>query len=187
MRLLEFSSGLRSNRPMIWFAVRVPAQKEFIAEHILREEGGLNVYLPIEHKWRRRTRAGMDRRRRLVAVPLLTRYLFVGFETVPIPWHKIFCFDFVGSVVGSNGTPRPIAEPVMEHVRSLSASPLRAEPYTLPKLKIGEHVKIISGPFAENMLRVRRITDRKIKGILERSILGQHEVEVPLDQLEAAQ
>src|SRR5687768_16447781 len=95
----------------MWYAVRVTAQKEFVAESVLREHGGFQIFVPVENKWRRYSQ--YDKRRRLVSQPMLVRYLFAGFDAVPVPWWTLFQFQIVRSVVGSGGVPRAIPERLM--------------------------------------------------------------------------
>jgi transcription antitermination factor NusG len=92
----------------VTYALRVPSQREFAVERILRESG-FDIRIPIKHVVCRRHPHA--RRKDLRAVPQYRGYVFVTFGISEIPaWGEIFDLKLVRGVVGENGKPVPIPE-----------------------------------------------------------------------------
>lgn len=130
-----------------WFAIRVPAQKEFRVEHILLGAGRI-VYLPCGKRWKRINH--IDRRRREIPWPLYPGYLFVDCDNPQfeeLHWHEI-----PYRVVGSDGVPRAVSAKALEAVKNLKDKKT-GEPITMSD----EWVRATQRALREERLGIARV------------------------------
>jgi transcription antitermination factor NusG len=149
-----------------WFAIRVPPQKEFAAEALLRE-AGFRIFIPIGHRVRafRRTK-----RKVVIGLPKLTGFLFVGFEfDEEPPWLTIMRYAIVQNVFTYEGVPRQFSENEMVRIFGLSQ---HVVPYSRPR-KTKRHWRqrnaadIIAGPFQGRKVRMIELMSGEIEALYE--------------------
>jgi transcription antitermination factor NusG len=122
----------------LWFAVQTYSRQEKVAAGQLTLKG-VNNYLPLVarlHQW--------SDRRKEVEMPLFPCYLFV--QITPSAERRVEVLQ-VGGVIGFIGAQRqglPIPDKQIEDVRTLLQNKISLDPY--PFLKIGQRVRICSGP-----------------------------------------
>lgn len=166
---------------MNWYALRTAPQKEFAVETILKGYG-LKAFCPREIKWRR---VGRHRKTR-VEYPMLSRYLFVSGGD---PWEILRDHRHRGvqGVVGVSGRPAPIPEHAIERLARLSgaAIPTRTTPIRR-SFVAGDEVEIVSGPFRGYLVPIESIHGRTAKVLMKLFNSPTFEVEIALDDLEAA-
>lgn len=86
-----------------WFPLRVTPGRERLAR-LLLEDRGIVTFVPTEAKWRNRTKQDRARRQKqLIEYPWHPGLLFVGI-TRPYPWHDVFCWDVVRSIISPTPT-----------------------------------------------------------------------------------
>lgn len=85
----------------MWFAFRVPPQKELRAAKILRDKG-FRAVVPVARKWRRKNR--FQKCRTIQQYPLMYGYVLMRFEGA-VPWFELFSLSFIQGVVGFDGKP----------------------------------------------------------------------------------
>lgn len=170
-----------------WYALRTPANKEFIAQEILTQKG-LVTYCPTDKRWRRRNR--YQKQKELIGYALLPRTVFVGFPAgIPL-WFDLFRLTCISSVVGINGEPRRLDSGGMMNLIGKFANGIqrpKEEQHMLTgrEFKAGDLVRIVDGPFDGMMVPVHEIRGREARVFME--LFGaRHEVGVAVDTLEAA-
>jgi len=143
-----------------WYVVATHSRKESLAERHLRNQD-FEIFLP--------TRLKTVRHARKVSTgpaPLFPGYLFVNLDESSVRWRAINGTIGVRYLLAAGD--RPLALP-SGFVSALKA--LTVEGGTLsfaPHLKIGEEVKVLSGPFAEKIGVLQRLDDRgRVRVLLE--------------------
>lgn len=168
---------------MNWYCLRTAPQKEIALAEILRDQFGLSTFCPIETRWRRVP--GTVRKRRPVTYAMLPRYMFVRCD---YPWEIIRAHRHRGiqGVVGIDGRPAPISEQAIERLIRISGTlvPTNTAPIRR-SFNVGDQVEIVSGPFRGHLVPIESINGRAAR-VLMQMLGGETEVEIPLDQLEAA-
>lgn len=139
---------------MIWYALSVPRQKEFIVESILSEEG-FDVRVPVIHNAKRIHRKA--KKTVLSAAAHFPSWVFIGFNDDEIPdWDNIKRFSIIRGLV-ANGRGDPIAFPA--HVmgalmRDFHQRPVRYTREVRKKYRTGILAEIISGPYRDRRVRI---------------------------------
>ena len=170
-----------------WYALRTPAQKEFIAQEILTQKG-LVTYCPTDKRWRRRNR--YQRQKELLSYAMIPRTVFIGFKPgVPL-WFDIFALPAISSVVAINGKPMRLDEQGMANLITRYSNGIQRPDeekhmQTGKEFKAGDVVRIVEGPFDGLTVPVHEIRGREAKVFLE-LFGGRHEVLLATEILEAA-
>lgn len=178
---IEHAGGLQ------WYALRTPAQKEFVAQEILGRRG-ITTFLPVERKWRRRNK--YTKQKELRSYPLLVRYIFAGFVPgIPL-WFNIFNIPTITGCVGLNGEPKELDNAAVcrfigKYPNGLQRPDEEQYMQTGKEFTIGEHVRISDGPFEGIVVPVVNILGKDAELFVE-LFGGRHKVRIRMDKLEAA-
>jgi len=172
---------------MPWFLIRLPSQKEFVAERIL-DDAGLIVFVPEEVKFRKSSRyAKRTDPKRAIRYPLIAGYALVAFPPGR-DWGDLFRFSLVLGVISRAGAPAVIPFAQVERLlRRHSAGEFvapRAQQWmrTYREFAVGDRVEVLDGPFEGRVFDVTEIRGQAAPVII--SILGgEQEVEIPLRML----
>lgn len=171
---------------LIWFAIRVPPQKETIAKKILGDNG-VTVFLPIRHKLSRANR--FTKRKQAYERPLLVGYLFVAFQGMPA-WHLVFRFPrLVQYVLGDKGHPIQISSELIDALKvKARGSDIRALRRAMPQaprhpIRAGKKVKVKIGPYENFIVRVEKVIGDKAR-ITLRMFGSSRSMAISLDRLE---
>lgn len=153
------------------YALRVPPQREFAVERILRSDG-FDVRVPIKHRLCRQHRNA--KRMEARAFPLYVGYVFVTFCAFEQPaWRELFRFDVVKGVIGENGNPTPIPERAM---RRILLGSQRVVPYlqasrrlrgTKRHARARHNAEIVSGPYQGREVRITELSGRDVGAIYQ--------------------
>lgn len=167
----------------IWYAFRVPPQKEFVAQTILTRRG-FTAVVPSEVRFLRRSRSSRKTRER--TSPLLHGYVLIPFEGEP-QWHHLFNLGIIQSVVGFGGVPAQIRPDAIDAILKLSRIPVphRSSVNTRRSLAIGDCATLNGRGFQNYPVRVEEIKGEAAKVMLE-MFGATREVFVSLSELEAA-
>jgi len=101
------------------------------------EQKAIEVFLPTVSRWSR-----WKDRKKQIEWPLFPGYCFARFA--PAARHAVLTCDGVVHIVGTGGVPSPIPPEEIDSLRRLVESELAYDP--CPLVKIGETVKVVSGP-----------------------------------------
>lgn len=167
----------------IWYAFRVPPQKEFVAKEIMRRRG-YNAIVPIEIKQCRPNRYA--KRKEPKEYPMLLGYLFIE---VPqrVPWYDLFRYRIVQGVVGMGGRPTTIPEAAIGSLMEKSGTdiPHVYAKNTRTSFGVGDDVVVTHGPFCGFEGKVEKIKGAKARAVFNG--LGiVDSIDIPLDMLRAA-
>lgn len=175
-----------------WHVVQVVPQRErAVAEEI--EKLGLAAYVPLELcKVAVRERL----RYREMLRPMIPGYVFAGFDPACTTWlsilphpHEPSGIDGVLRLFMIEARPVPIAEPIMDYIRSTEAEGRdhgRCRKRAPIGVKVGEVVRVLSGPFAAFFGLVTDIDRKERRVIVEMDIFGRKvPVELLPDQVES--
>ena len=143
-----------------WFAVNVRPRAERIAVANLDRQG-FRHFLPQQKKTIRHARQF-----RTVLAPLFPGYLFVALDLGRERWRAINGTFGVVSLVRTGDEPRPVPAGIVEALMELSQgdSIVRFE----RQLEVGQRIKMIAGPFAEQLGTLDRLDDQgRVRVLLE--------------------
>jgi transcription antitermination factor NusG len=146
-----------------WLVLLVPPAKERTAE-VMLSAAGLTIFLPTEVRMCRVSRHAKRREPR--EFPALPRYLFLGVRGF-IPWNDIRRYRAViQQVLGWNGNPICLEEEAM--VKMLTAmGEMEAAANARPRqITVGDHCRILSGPFANHKVRIEEIRGKRARIII---------------------
>jgi len=150
-----------------WFVVHTRANEEQRAlGHLQRQ--GFTAYLPQCRRWRRHAR-----RRELVRRPLFPRYLFVALDLESARWRPILSTVGVAGLVQHGERPTPVPEGVVEELRACEAAGEFDVTHSAARLRLGDVVRITSGPFADLIGKFSGMADRERVFVLL-DLLGRH-------------
>lgn len=157
-----------------WFAFYTTARHEKkVAQHLNVRE--IEVFLPTyrpTHRWKNGVKVELE-------LPLFPSYIFArvsGRQQV-----RVLEVPGVLSLVGSRNAPTPLADDLIESLRS-TLPLLKCEPH--PYLKVGERVRVHSGPLAGMVgVLVRKKNDFRIVLTVD-LIMQSVAVEVDASQVE---
>ena len=161
-----------------WYVVNTLPHREFRAKHQL-EKQGIYVFVPQRIKTVRHARKLTN-----VQVPFFPRYIFVELDLTFHRWRSVNGTFGVKSLIMQGDAPHPVPQGIIETmIASVDHSGLlRFE----NELKTGSKVRLIAGPFAEQLGILDRLDDsgriRVLLNIMGRAI----SVQAPRDYAIAA-
>lgn len=150
-----------------WYVVRSAPRKEFFAASQL-ENQSFRTFVP---RLRRTVRHA--RRTQTVLAPLFPRYLFVAMDVDRVRWRSILGTFGVAQLIMSGERPKPVPDGVVENLAE--ASDLAGAVSFRDRLRVGDDVRFVSGPFAELIGRLVDLDDAGRVGVLL-EIMGSERV-----------
>ena len=143
-----------------WYVVHTHPNAEMKAvAHLERQ--GYEIYLPRYRKWRRHAR-----RRELVWRPLFPRYLFIALDLLQTRWRPILSTVGVSRLVRGGDKPVPVASGLVEEIQEQERCHLFDENAQVAHLRIGDLVRVINGPFADQIGKFCTVGDHERISIL---------------------
>lgn len=172
---------------LLWFALLVPPQMEFVAQKILRRYG-LRTFVPVRREWRRRNK--FVKTKELQEYPIAPRYVFAGFDRRFPLWFDLFNLPVISGAVGLNGEPLKIPGKAMARLIQRTGGGLNAPAVqkfmrTHHEFTVGQIVEVLDGPFEGRRVPVVEIRGHRALLLLE-LFGGQHEIDVSMEVLQAA-
>ncbi len=157
LRAVDFLEGPR------WYVVRSRPHKELYAATNLQNQA-FRTFVPQISKTVRHAR-----RTKTVSAPLFPRYLFVSLDLSRDLWRSVRGTFGVSCLVMDGDRPRPVPQGLVEQLIAITNGTggidFRAA------LTPGQHVRFITGPFAEKIGRLVSLDDAgRVAVLLE--ILG---------------
>jgi transcription elongation factor/antiterminator RfaH len=134
-----------------WFAVNTQPFAEARAQRNL-ENQGFRIFMP-----RRRKMLRHARKLTVVEAPLFPRYLFVAFDPHRDQWRKINSTFGVSRLVMRGETPNPVPNGVIEALIAVTVDGGIVD--LAAKLQEGSLVRVMAGPFAEQLARLEQLDD----------------------------
>ena len=148
-----------------WFAVNTQPHQEDRAEINLKRQG-YDAYLPVRRKTRRHAR-----RVDVVRAALFPSYIFVNLDTEQQGWSAINSTFGVRRLISQNGRPAALPDGFVENLQDMvDEDGFIVE--NVEKFKVGDKLKILSGPFADTIGTLLNLPDRDRIAMLL-SVLGR--------------
>jgi transcriptional antiterminator RfaH len=145
-----------------WYVVHTHARAEGKAQENLRRQG-YEVFLPLTRRWYRHAR-----RREAVLSPLFPRYLFVGFDVARTRWRSIFSTIGVSTLLCQGEMPIRVPQPVVDQIRLAEEAGAFDQTSGLGKLRPGDSVRVLDGPFADIIGRLQsQLSADRVRVLLE--------------------
>jgi transcription antitermination factor NusG len=143
-----------------WYVTRTLPNRENLAATNLQRMG-FRIFAP---RFRRIVRHA--RKTRSVLAPLFPSYVFVILNLTKDRWRSVNGAAGVASLVMGAELPIPVPHGVVEALRERGDS---LEPISSgPPFKIGQKVRILSGPFAETLCQLDYLDERgRVRVLLE--------------------
>ena len=135
-----------------WFVARVLHHREASAQFNLHRQG-YRSFAPRVRRTIRHARA-----MRNVIAPLFPGYIFVILDLSVVPWRCINSTIGVSSLIMSAEQPMPVPPGVVEGL--LAATECSGTVRLDGDLKIGQKLRILSGPFADTLCRLAELDDK---------------------------
>jgi transcriptional antiterminator RfaH len=124
-----------------WYVVYTQPHREFRARTQLANQG-FHTFLPRYRKTVRHARKLMT-----VSAPFFQRYLFVALDLGRDQWRSVNGTFGVASLVTDGTFPSPVPHGLVESL--VNVSDLDGFLDLGDSLKVGEHVRVLTGPFAD--------------------------------------
>jgi transcriptional antiterminator RfaH len=142
-----------------WFVVHAMAHREAIAAaHLERQD--FRSYLPRHLKTVRHAR-----KLRTVLAPYFPGYLFVELDLERQRWRSVHSTQGVLRLVMSGDYPAPVPVGLVE---ALIGATDEKGVLTLSSLGVGQRVRMVAGPFAEQLGRIQSLDDSgRVRVLLE--------------------
>ena len=163
-----------------WYVVHTQMHAEMkAARNLLRQ--GFDIYLPKFLK--RRSHA---RKVEKVAAPLFPRYLFVCVDITAQRWRSIQSTFGVSHFVSNGPNPAPVASNVLRVLKAREDANGFIQLDQRPKFAPGEKVRVLSGPFSDNLALFDGMGDRDRVAILLDLLGRKVRVSIDVDMIAAA-
>ena len=135
-----------------WYVVQCQPNKEAMASVNLQRQG-FRTFMPQIVRTVRHAR-----RTRTVKVPLFPRYLFTPLNLDRIRWRCINGSLGVVSLIMSGEQPKPVPEGVVEGLAAMADDDGVVD--FSEKLAIGANVRVLAGPFADQLGQLIHLNDQ---------------------------
>ncbi len=155
-----------------WYVVYSQPHREFYAQKQLAAQG-FETFLPYYRKTRRHAR-----KLSTVNAPFFNRYLFVSLDLSRDRWRSIYGTFGVSSLISDGAFPVSVPQGVVESL--LGVSDENGLMNLGDALQIGEHVRVLNGPFADLVGELVRLDGARRARVLLQLLGGS--VAVSLDR-----
>jgi transcription elongation factor/antiterminator RfaH len=166
----EDDADIRENQKR-WYAVHCQSHRERAAAFNL-ENQGYEVFLPWRTKSRRHAR-----KIETVRVPFFPGYLFVSLDITRERWRNINGTFGVVRILTQGDDPMAVRRGVVEALREVSDD--SGAVCWRPDLKIGQSVRILTGPFVDFVGRLDQLTNAGRVCVLLDLLGGQTPMSLP--------
>jgi transcriptional antiterminator RfaH len=163
-----------------WYVVHTQMNAEMkAARNLVRQ--GFDIYLPKFLK--RRSHA---RKVEKVAAPLFPRYLFVCVDITAQRWRSIQSTFGVSHFVSNGPHPTPVADNVLCVLKAREDANGFIQLDQRPRFVPGEKVRVLSGPFSDNLALFDGMGDRDRVAILLDLLGRKVRVSIDVEMIAAA-
>jgi transcriptional antiterminator RfaH len=161
-----------------WYVVNTLPHREFKAKYQL-ENQGFRLFLPQRLKTVRHARKFSN-----VQAPFFPRYIFIELDLTVHRWRSVNGTFGVSSLIMQGEQPHPVPRGIVETmIASVDEKDILRFERTLQK---GSEVRLIAGPFAQQLGILDRLDDSGRIHVLINIMGGRIRVHVPRDYAIAA-
>ncbi|MGO9390739.1 transcription termination/antitermination protein NusG [Rhodoblastus sp.] len=173
-RVKQDNTGV-SGRNDRWYVVQTRPNREAEAKRQL-ENQQFRTFIPLYSKT-----VSHARKLQKIRAPLFPGYLFVVLDLNRDPWHKVNGTIGVTSLIMAGERPSPVRAGVVETLIESTAKD--GALCFVPPLRIGERVRLASGPFSEQLGVLQEFGSSQRVRVLLEIMGGQVPISLPLDAI----
>ena len=138
-----------------WYIIRLKPNSHFRAKKNLNQQG-FETFLPLNDTTSRKSSRFIN-----TSKPLFPGYMFIKFDRTESEWHKINSTYGVSRLITFNSILKSIPTIFVDHL--MKRYDLSGKLIPIEKLKKGDHVTVLKGPFANFIATVEKYeTDQRI-------------------------
>jgi len=158
-----------------WFILQYKSNSHHIAAKNLNRQG-FETFLPLHDITSRRTSRFIN-----TSKPLFPGYMFIKFDKAESEWHKINSTYGVSRLITFNAILKSIPTIFVDHL--MKRYDLSGKLIPIQKLKKGDHVTVLKGPFANFIATVEKYeADQRISILMD--LMGRKtKIQTPSDNL----
>ena len=158
-----------------WFILQFKSNSHNIAAKNLSRQG-FEIFLPLHDTTSRRTSRFIN-----TSKPLFPGYMFIKFDRAESDWHKINSTYGVSRLITFNSILKSIPTIFVNHLMKRYDCSGKLKP--IRKLKRGDHVTVLKGPFANFIATVEKYeADQRISILMD--LMGRKtKIKTPSDNL----
>ena len=161
--------------PKEWFILQFKSNSHHLAAKNLNRQG-FETFLPLHDTTSRRLSRFIN-----TSKPLFPGYMFIKFDRAESEWHKINSTYGVSRLITFNTTLKSIPTIFVDHL--MKRYDLSGKLLHIQKLKEGDHVTVLKGPFANFIATVEKYeADQRIWILMD--LMGRKTtIQTPSDNL----
>ncbi|MDB9918985.1 KOW motif-containing protein [Amylibacter sp.] len=158
-----------------WFILQFKSNSHHLAAKNLNRQG-FETFLPLHDTTSRRLSRFVN-----TSKPLFPGYMFIKFDRTESEWHKINSTYGVSRIITFNSILKSIPTIFVDHL--LKRYDLSGKLIPMQKLKKGDHVTVLKGPFANFIATVEKYeADQRIWILMD--LMGRKtNIQTPSDNL----
>ena len=158
-----------------WFILQFKSNSHNQAKKNLNRQG-FETFLPLHDTTSRKTSRFIN-----TSKPLFPGYMFIKFDRAKSEWHKINSTYGVSRLITFNSILKSIPTIFVDHL--MKRYDLSGKLLPIQKLKKGDQVKVLKGPFADFIATVEKYeTDQRIWILMD--LMGRKiKIQSPSDTL----
>ena len=158
-----------------WFILQFKSNSHHLAAKNLNQQG-FETFLPL-HETTSRTLSRFIN----TSKPLFPGYMFIKFDRAESEWHKINSTYGVSRLITFNSILKSIPTILVDHL--MKRYDLSGKLIPIQKLKKGDHVTVLKGPFANFIANIEKYeTDQRICILMD--LMGRKtKIQTPSDNL----
>ena len=134
-----------------WFILQFKSNSHHLAAKNLNRQG-FETFLPLHETTSRRLSRFIN-----TSQPLFPGYMFIKFDRAESEWHKINSTYGVSRLITFNAILKSIPTSFVDHL--MKRYDLSGKLIPIQKLKKGDQVKVLKGPFANIIATVEKYED----------------------------
>ena len=158
-----------------WFILQFKSNSHHLAAKNLTRQG-FETFLPLHETTSRRTSRFIN-----TSKPLFPGYMFIRFDKAESEWHKINSTYGVSRLITFNSHLKSIPTSFVDHL--MKRYDLSGKLIPIKKLKKGDHVTLLKGPFANFIATVEKYEAEQRRG-MRIDLMGRKTViQTPSDNL----
>ena len=158
-----------------WFVLKFKSNSHHIAAKNLNRQG-FETFLPLHDTTSRRTSRFIN-----TSKPLFPGYMFIKFDRAECEWHKINSTYGVSRLITFNSNLKSIPTIFIDHL--MKRYDLSGKLIPIQKLKKGDHVTVLNGPFADFIATVEKYEDDQRIWVLMDLMGRKTKIQTPSDNL----
>ena len=159
-----------------WFILQFKSNSHHLAAKNLNRQG-FETFLPLHDTTSRRLSRFIN-----TSKPLFPGYMFIKFDRAESEWHKINSTYGVSRLITFNSTLKSIPTNIVDSLMKRYDSSGKLLP--IKKLKKGDHVTVLKGPFADFIATVEKYEDDQRIWLLMDLMGRKAKIQTPLNALQ---